>query len=270
MKKLITMLAIMMMVFIPNSTTLALDADVDYVIDNGGLLTDAEEVTLLERIEDIRTVHAIDVVVVTMDDFTGNTFDQYMEDFYNDAGYRNNGITIGISMAQRDWSINTFGDAMIDISDSDTDRMSDDIIPYLASAEYYNAFETFLTGVDETMAIPSSTGESGVTDGDEYTPPPTIDSEESTSEDKRMGFIVSLVIALIVSTTTIIIMVAGMNTAKSQPMAHNYMVNKKITHSNDTYLYRRVTKRKKPEPPSSSSSGGGGGGRSSGGSSGNF
>lgn len=237
-----------------------------YVIDNADLLNDTEEQVLEDGILRLQETFGIDIVILTEESLLGARPQDHADDYYDNNGYQENGLLFLLSMEERDWYISTSGDAIYALTDYGIQCIGEEVVPYLASASYYDAFDTFLAELyDYFGALQSGTPVDGHADlsGDYY----HGDQQEVVyyEEPFTPSFIVALLFALPVAAVSLLIMRIGMNTKRPQKSAAAYMDQDsyKVTEHRDMFLYSNVTKVKKQQ---SSSGGGSSVHRSSGGS----
>ncbi len=79
------------------------------VVDDADLLTDIEEIVLLDKLGEISSRQGMDVVVVTTDSLGGKSPMAFADDYYDYNGYAEDGILLLISMEERDCWISTAG-----------------------------------------------------------------------------------------------------------------------------------------------------------------
>ena len=79
------------------------------LVDNADYLTDSEEATLLNKLDEISTRQGLDIVIVTIPDLYGEDITTFADDFYDENGYQPDGILLLISDYDREWAISTAG-----------------------------------------------------------------------------------------------------------------------------------------------------------------
>lgn len=218
-----------------------------HIIDNAGLLSESQQSRLEEQAQSIRDTYGIDAVILTVDSLSGKSAQAYADDYYDYNGYGSDGILLLLSMEERDWAVSTSGSAQSVVTNSDIDRIMDDILDDLSAGYYGSAFGTFLERVES-----------------EY--------EAGTSVNWGMRLLIALVIGAAVAGIALLVMRRGMNTARAQSGASNYMTEGSydLYRCQDIYLYSHTTKTRKPESSGSGGSHTGSSGCSHGGSSGKF
>lgn len=204
-----------------------------YVVDEGDLLTAEEESRLEAELSALSAELGCDIVVVTTQDRGDISIMDYADDFYDYSGYREDGVALAIDMSDRSWHISTSG-AAIDKIGSDWDVIGDQIVPDLASGNYYRAFSRYgelcKYYITYTPAFPFW-------------------------RNLIVFFLIGLVVALIVTG----VMRSKLSSVSFQTGAANYVRENslKLNTSRDIYLYRTVTKTPIPQETRTSSSGGG-------------
>lgn len=221
------------------------------VIDNADLLTDEQEKSLSDKIDNIIEKHEFDVVILTEESIDGYSPMAYADDYYDYNGYGmgedGDGVLLLLSMEERDWWISTKGYGIDVFTDSKIDQMGNIIVPSLSSGDYNEAFELFVSN-----------------------------TEKFISSKKLMSILISvgigLGIGLVVALIVVLVFKSQLKSVKFEYAAREYEDKSSfnVTRSNDVFLYRNVTKQKKPESSgggssthisSSGSSHGGGGGK---------
>ncbi len=263
----VTGLAMLMPLSLSASAQL-INPELPRVVDNADLLTDSEEKTLTDTINDITKEYDFDVVILTEESIDGYSPMNYADDYYDYEGYGANsagdGVLFLINMEERDWWISTKGYGITVFTDYGIDKVGDIMVPDLSNGDYYDAFRTFLSTTEEYIIAAES--------GDAY----DVDNTYKTSADKTKLIFVSigvgLGIGLVVALIVVLIFKSQLKSVKFEFAAREYEVKSSfnVTRSHDVFLYRNVTKRKKPENngggssthiSSSGSSHGGGGGK---------
>ena len=250
----------------------------DYVIDNADILTDTEERVLEDGILRLQQIYDVDVVILTQASLGGERPQNHADNYYDSNGYQEDGVLFLLSMAERDWYVSTCGDVTYALTDYGIQCISEEMMPYLASGAYYDAFDTFLAELyDYLDALEAGAPIDGQADysGDYY----HGDQEEIVyyEEPFTPSLLVAAIIGIPAGLITILIMRIMMITKRPQRTASVYMNNSgfRVTGHQDLFLYSKVSKVRKPQ--NNSSSGGGGSsvhrsssGRSHGGGGGKF
>lgn len=229
-----------------------------HVIDNADLLNETEERVLEEGIARLKQLFQMDIVILTEESLQGVRPQDHADDYYDSHGYADDGLLFLLSMEERDWYISTCGDAIYALTDYGIQSIGEEVVPYLASGSYYDAFDTFLAELYGYFeAFQSGTPVDGYADysGGGY----HGDQEEVVyyEEPFTPSFGVALFIGVITAGITVLIMRAGMNTKRPQRAAAAYLKNNsfRLKGNRDLFLYSNVSKVRKPQ--NSSSSGGG-------------
>lgn len=237
------------------STTALATNDLPFLIDEAGLLTETQILSLETQEKSLREIHGFDfdIVILTVDSTRGRSPQQYAESYYDRQSYADDGILLLISMEERDWYICTTGKCQDIFTSYGIDQLGDRIVSYLSEGNYYHAFRTFIEQI-----------------------PPYCDAyDQGKPIDRTIGVthvLIALVIGVAIGGITIAIMRSAMNTARSKPSATEYVRQGSFRpYGNfDMYLYSRITKTPKQNNSSGGRGGGGGGSRSHGGGGGKF
>lgn len=114
------------------------------VEDGADLLSDEEEIELLNKLETIQEEQNMDVVVVTINSLEGKTATEYADDFYDYNEYGQNesrdGILFLISMDERQWAITTTGLGISYFTDAGQSYMTDRFMEDISSGNYFDGF----------------------------------------------------------------------------------------------------------------------------------
>ena len=263
------------------------------VIDDADLLTNQETDLLESSAQSLADTYQMDVVILTVDSLGGKTSEAYADDYFDYNGYGIgddfSGILLLVSMEQRDWSISTCGEAIYAVTDYGIESLAEVFLPYLSNGRYYDAFRIYLQELETYFKAYRSgdpiDGYIGSYDGPGTYQPGTRDEvvyyeEPFGFSDIMVRLLVALVIGAVIAGIVLLVMRSGMNTAKQQSGAKNYMVSGSynLYRCQDFYLYSRTSRTRKQENNSSGGHGGGGGssvhhsssGRSHGGGHGKF
>ena len=220
------------------------------LVDGADLLTDAEEATVLARLDEVSALYGADVVVVTVDSTDGATPMDYADDYFDYNGYgqgeNRDGILLLVSMEQRDWWISTSGFCIEALPNESIEIVGETVTPYLSEGDYAAAFSAYA----EDCAF-------------------YLDSHLNFS----WGFnlLIALVIGLVVALIVTLVMRGQLKSVAPQRAAASYVRagSLNVTCARELFLYRTVDRRLKPREDSDSgthvsSSGrthGGGGGK---------
>ena len=213
------------------------------VVDQADLLTDAEEASLLSKLDTISNKQGMDVVVVTADTLEGKSPTAYADDFYDYNGYSEDGILLLVSMEDRDWWISTAGYGITAFTDAGIEYVGDQFVPSLSDGNYADAFEIYADTCDVFITQAKT--------GDPY------DTHNLPKEpfDFLLNLGVCLVIGLLIGAIVTAVMKSQLKTVRSQSGAANYVKtgSLNVTHRQDLFLYRDVQRTEKPKDSGGSS-----------------
>ncbi len=208
------------------------------MIDQADLLTDAEEASLNEQLDDYSARYAVDIVVATVNSCHGESIQYYAEELFYTAdfgcGDQRSGVMLIISMEERECYIYRSGIAETAISADEGDAIIDDITASLSYGDYVSAFESYL----EESAY-------------------QINGELNGFPFKfGRNLIIALVIGFVVAFIATGVMRSKLKSVRFQPAATAYTKpdSMRVTVANDLFLYRTVHRTKKAKESSSSSS----------------
>ena len=263
MKKISTILFVLLLLFSLALPAFGTEEPLDYVVDYAGLLTGEEEENLQQWVQQYKTDLQLDIVIVTTYGSDGKGVQAYADDFYDQNGYgygsNKTGILLLIDMESREWYMSTCGDAIYIFTDYGLDQLGQTIVPWLSSGDYYRAFMAWVSALPPYVeAFRNQSPIDGYVPPDEYESPY---GDEIYHYDDHVGvrikpFPVALVIGLVAAAVTVLIMRGTMNTAKLQKNAANYLKDGsfRLRRRTDMFLYSRVSRRAKPK---NNTSGGG-------------
>lgn len=212
--------------------------------DLAGVLTEAEENDLLERLDEISVRQKMDVTLVVAPDLDGyNRVADYAEDLYESCkfgyGEEKDGVLLLISMEDRDWYIDTHGFGITAFTDAGIKYIGEAMTPDLADGNYAAAFETYASLCDDFITQARS--------GEPY----EFYNDANSSKAQMPIFWIPLSIVIGAGLAGVVVgsMVSGMKTVRPQAAANSY-VKKGSFHLNanrDLFLYHTITRTAKPK-----------------------
>ena len=236
------------------------------VVDEADVLTEAEESSLSEQLNDISSRHGMDVAVVTepnLGDYS--SVEAYADDYYDSNGYAGDGILLLVSMQERKWHMTTKGFGITAFTDAGLDYVSAQFQGKLSDGDYAGAFQVFAKTCDKFITQAEK--------GDAY--------DVGNMPKKSMSplwILVSLAVGVIIAFVVTSSMRASLSSVALRKTASDYVKRDslRLTRSRDIYLYQEITRTERPKE--SEGSGGDGGssthtsssGSTHGGSSGSF
>ena len=238
-----------------------------YVTDQAGLLLPEEIASLEEKASALSADYGIDAVILTVDSLDGQRAQNYADDYYDNHGYRDDGVLFLLTMAEREWYISTSGSMIYTLTDYGIQQVGENVVACFAEGYWYTGLYQFLDQLSYYLdAYESGAPIDGYADysGDYY----HGDQEEVVYYEKETypNFFYSLLAGLAAAGISLGVMRSSMNTKRSQRNAGAYLEEGtwNLYQHRDLFLYSNVTKPRRQQ----SSSGGGGGSsvhRSSGG-----
>lgn len=267
-----------------NTTVLAAPED-QKVYDYYGLFSDKE----VEKLEGLSKKYGeegkVDIVIITTDNVSGKSRQEYLEDFYDEYGFGYEGkfgtaalLIINMDPEDRGVEIQGYGNAEHYINNDRIEYMLDDIGPMLSNGKYYKAMEEYMKQVAYYMNEEKGVNTSPVVgdkDSGHYYGEASYDGPSNYygKEEKNIlnNPFVHLGIALVIGAVSVGIM-AYHSSGRVTVTSSTYLdeQNSRVVASRDDYIRTTTTRVKKPSNNNNSSSGGGmrssgGGGVSSGG-----
>lgn len=231
------------------TTEAAMPENEQFLYDEADLLTDSEEVTLVEKLKDVSRACNAQLVVVTIASMDGGDIDSYVDYLYDsmDFGYGENhdGVLLLVCMDPREYRILSNGYAGTAIGPDQIDTLCDFMETYLPNGHYTSAFHSFADQSGEfleyyQMGSPFKAGKS---------------------------LAISLIIGIIAGLIVVFVLKGQLKSVRKQDQAHRYVKPDSMTVNiqYDIFLYRTVTRTKKQKRVESTSSGSGDTARSKGG-----
>ncbi len=265
---------------------------VQYVHDNGNLLTDSEEADLEALAESESGKYGISIVILTEDGIDGADPMMYAADFYDYNGFLDDGIILFLEMGERDWRIVNSGLMMDVVEDYELDYFGEHAVTHFSDGNYAEGFEQYITiasALTDYHLNGEFTGDYHLNnyypdgyysddeyyddDDDYYYEDDYYYGDSSESETGATYYVVALGISLLIAFLVCSGFKNQLNTAVKKTGAGDYFKqeNANVTLSNDRFLYSRTSKVRKSSDSNSggrSGSGRSGGSRSFSGSSG--
>jgi uncharacterized protein len=231
------------------TTEAAMPENEQFLYDEADLLTDSEEVTLVEKLKDVSRACNAQLVVVTIASMDGGDIDSYVDYLYDSMGFgygeNHDGVLLLVCMDPREYRILSNGYAGTAIGPDQIDTLCDFMETYLPNGHYTSAFHSFADQSGEfleyyLMGSPFKVGKS---------------------------LAISLIIGIIAGLIVAFILKGQLKSVRKQDQAYGYVKPGSMTVNiqYDIFLYRTVTRTKKQKRVESTSSGSGNTARSKGG-----
>lgn len=231
------------------TTEAAMPENEQFLYDEADLLTDSEEVTLVEKLKDVSRACNAQLVVVTIASMDGGDIDSYVDYLYDSMGFgygeNHDGVLLLVCMDPREYRILSNGYAGTAIGPDQIDTLCDFMETYLPNGHYTSAFHSFADQSGEfleyyLMGSPFKVGKS---------------------------LAISLIIGIIAGLIVAFILKGQLKSVRKQDQAYGYVKPGSMTVNiqYDIFLYRTVTRTKKQKRVESTSSGSGDTARSKGG-----
>ena len=223
------------------TTEAAMPENEQFLYDEADLLTDSEEVTLVEKLKDVSRACNAQLVVVTIASMDGGDIDSYVDYLYDSMGFgygeNHDGVLLLVCMDPREYRILSNGYAGTAIGPDQIDTLCDFMETYLPNGHYTSAFHSFADQSGEfleyyLMGSPFKVGKS---------------------------LAISLIIGIIAGLIVAFILKGQLKSVRKQDQAHRYVKLDSMTVNiqYDIFLYRTVARTKKQKRVESTSSGSG-------------
>ena len=253
MKKTTTLLlCVIALVMSLSLVSPALAADINWVTDEVGVLTDREWEILDQRAEEIGKEYQCDVAIVvisrmTDDDGAYEWAKFVFENFNFGYGSDKSGLLLYLSMEDRDYSMIAYGFGNTAFTDYGRDVMLEKhILPLLGDDKYFQAFSAYLTKADEFLEM----ARNGT--------PFDVNTDPGNEPDPKVSIAIIILLPMMIAAIPCLLWKNQMYSAVTQSTANQYFTqgSMNLTYSNDVFLRRTETRTKIESSSSSSSSGG--------------
>jgi len=229
-------------------------AELGYVTDAAGLLTDAEWEELESLCVRISDQYDCGVYMVTVEDYrdygTGDVFEVTYGIYHEydlGKGAERDGLLLLLSMAERDFALFVYGDgAEYAFNAYGQEQLEGEFLPYFRQNDWYGGFCAYANTCGSYLAQ-AAAGE--------------------PVKESPGGLIAVLIAAsFLVSLVVVLILRAGMKNVRKQTQANQYLTGRlEVTGRRDQFTHKTESRRKIESSSGGSSaarSGGGGSGRS--------
>lgn len=123
-----------------------------HIDDKLDLLTNKEEIKLMEKMKKISKKFSINLILATTSNEENKTSQAYIDDLYGAViGDDKTGVGIVIDMGRRTVQMNTAGKMIKKFNDRKISNILDEVVPSLKSKNYYRAFNNFLSEVQSNL-----------------------------------------------------------------------------------------------------------------------
>lgn len=241
----------------------ALAADVDWVTDIAGVITEDERQELNERAAEITETYACDVAIMVVDAMDGDDAYAYAEQLYSEYGFgydeERSGVFLMLSMADRDYAMIAYGYGNTAFTDHGRTVLLDDyVLPQLGQNDYYEAFSLYLDNAEQYLEM-ARAGDPFDIHNDFADYPGEYDDDYYYDEDRMpvpLKLAIVILVPLLISLIICLIWRSQMKTAVMAKTADQYIPKNgfQLSRKEDQFLYITEVRRRIEK----SSSGGGG------------
>ena len=234
------------------ATKCAAQADTS-VMDETGLLSDADRASLEKTLADIEKAHKVRIAVCTVKDLkgekAGSAANKIVDKLTGSA--ENGAMVLLVAPKDRDWYLATDKKMRERITDDvGTGHLSDKFLPAFSKDDYAAGFKAYAATADEML---------------------TYYEKEGKPFDPKAGFsLLALGVAVVLAGGVFFLvrssLMSSMSNVTAATEADAYLSHEglHLTENRDTFLYMNVTRKEKPKKQTTTSSrdeshGGGGG-----------
>lgn len=236
-KIIFTILALVLCFSLATGVSAATDTN---LYDEADLLTDAEEMRLAQKLDEIGEAYDAQIVIVTVPTADGADVDWYLEYLYDSMGFgygpNYDGVLLLLCMDVREYRILSNGYAGVAIDTGDIADIGDVIVSDLSDGNYAAAFDRF---ADECAYYLN-----GYLNGFPF--------------ETGAVLVTSLVIGIIAGVVVALVLKGQLKTVRKQSGAGTYVKadSMQVTVHNDLFLYQNTSRVRRQTSNSSSSSSG--------------
>lgn len=138
-----------------NETATTKGAMLPRVYDQADILTESEESSLLEKVNEISERHQCDVAILTMDTLDGTSAQSYADEYYDYCcfgyGDDNDGILFLLSIEENEWAISTEGLGTTALTADVQEYIIETMSPSLSDKKYFDAFTAYADLCDDAI-----------------------------------------------------------------------------------------------------------------------
>lgn len=127
------------------------DNSYSLLVDKAALLSDGEEAEVLSALEEVSTMHGVDVAVYTTNNTNGMSAMDYADDLQDSGNYQDDCVLLLLAMDLREWYIATRGTCIDAFSDSDIQEIGDAMLSDLGDGDYAGAFKKYAKLCDQEL-----------------------------------------------------------------------------------------------------------------------
>ena len=135
------------------------EAQLNFVTDEAGILSDQEWRSLETRAEEISLKYKCGVYIIVVDDFTDYVYDETVYEaaktFYQEYslgyGEEKSGELLLLSMEERDYTLIAYGYGNTAFTDYGKDKLADVFLDDFGDDEWYNGFSDYLEKSDSML-----------------------------------------------------------------------------------------------------------------------
>lgn len=216
------------------------NSDYSRLTDDAALLYEHEAEDISAKLDEISKAHNFDVAIVTVNSLDGKTATEFADDYYDENGYRSDGIMLLLAMDDRDWAITTRGFGITAFTDAGQSYIMDKVLDSLGEDKYYTAFYDFAYYCDDLL----TQAENGT--------PYDVKSNENEASKKNNPVIwipVSVILGALISLLMKKQKKKSLKNVKFKKDAADYTAagSLTVTGRTDTFLSRTVDRRAKPK-----------------------
>lgn len=217
------------------------------LVDDADILSDAQEQTLLAKLDTISEQQMVDVVIHTLSSVGENSAMDAADNIFESYGYGMDAdrscILLLVSMEESEWHITTAGYGITAVTDVGLEYLSEQFVPYLSAEEYLTAFTVYADTCDDFLDRARS--------GDPF----DADDLPKDPFPAVRNFFICLVIGIIAAWILVGKQKSQLTSVRQKLAAKDYTKpgSLSITESKDFFLYKTVNRSEKSDSSGGSS-----------------
>lgn len=243
MKKKIILCLILCLMLCMSVSLSAFAADIDYVTDAAGILSQEERIALNEQAKTVSEFYECGVYIVLVDDYTDyvrGSIADFSEAIYNSynlgMGEARNGIVLSMSMDERDYDLCAYGDfAHYAFTDYGKDKLAETFLDNFRNNDWYGGFNDYIGNSTRLLEMAKQGEPLDTIVYDEVPEPPGWDAFE---------IMIILVVPSLIALAVCGSYALAMKTAKPKTTAHDYAYSSRahLSVRSDRFLYHNVVR----------------------------
>ena len=227
------------------------NAQLNYVTDDAGILTDSQWEDLEQRAQQVSEEYQCGVYMITVDDYTDySTESVYTADYtiYHNyemgMGEDRDGIMILLSMEDRDYAMFVYGPKASEVFDAyGQEQLETYFLDNFREDDWYGGFGDYIDACSNYLQLAEQGTPVRAPEG--YDSGDYEDYEATPGENFGVSFLMALGISCVISIIICLLLLLKMHTVHQKTEANDYVSEKlKLSRKEDRYTHTTQTRRK--------------------------